>query len=95
MSFLDRFRRKKQGEAARIARLLRTGRIVEGTIIDVTSDNSGHIAQVFYSYNIAGVEYESSQVLNAEQQSRRDAYQPGARIIIRYYPHQPGNSVVV
>ncbi len=95
MSFLDRFRRKKQGEASRIALLLKTGRIVEGTIIDITSDSTGHIAQIFYRYNIAGVEYESSQVLNDEQQNRRDAYQPGAGIIVRYYPHQPGNSVVV
>ena len=32
MGLLDRFRRKKEDETSRVARLLQTGRIVEGTI---------------------------------------------------------------
>jgi hypothetical protein len=95
MSFLDRFRKKKEDEGSRIARLLRTGRIVEGQILDVTSDATGHITHVFYTYNIAGVEYESSQALDEQQQTYSKRYWPGARVEIRYDPRQPANSVVV
>ena len=35
MSFLDRFRKRTEDEASRIARLSKTGRMVDGKIIDV------------------------------------------------------------
>ncbi len=95
MSLLDRFRKKKEDEASRISRLLRTGRIVEGEIIDVTSDSHGRVTHVFYSYNISGVEYESSQALDEKQQTNSEVYAPGFRVVIRYDPRQPANSVVV
>ncbi len=95
MSFFDRFRKKKEDEASRISRLLRTGRIVEGQVLDNTLDQAGLITQVFYTYNIAGVEYESSQALSLEQQNTSKDYSPGAKVIIRYDPRQPANSVVV
>jgi hypothetical protein len=95
MSFLDRFRRKKEDEASRISRLLKTGRIVEGEILDVTSDRSGRTTHVFYTYNIAGVEYQSSQALDERQQDQSENYAPGMRVIIRYDTRQPANSVVV
>jgi hypothetical protein len=95
MSFLDRFRKKKEDESSRIARLLKMGRIIEGQILDVTSDPGGRITHVFYTYNIAGVEYESSQELDTQQQNSAKRYWPGARVEIRYDPRQPANSVVV
>jgi len=95
MSFLDRFRKKKEDEAARISRLLKTGRIVEGLVLDNTLDQAGLITQVFYTYNVAGVEYESSQELGLHQQDPRKDYSPGAKVTIRYDPRQPANSVVV
>lgn len=95
MKFLDRFRRKKDDESSRIARLLRTGRIVEGRVIDVVDDAEGNITQIFYNYSVAGVDYESSQPLNPEQQRLKTRYIPGARLTIRYDPRQPPNSVVV
>jgi hypothetical protein len=95
MSFLNRFRKKKEDEASRISRLLKTGRIVEGEILDVTSDRGGRITHVFYTYNIAGVEYESSQALDRQQEDKSENYAPGMRVIIRYDPRQPANSVVV
>ncbi len=80
---------------ARRARLLRTGRIAEGTIVDIGGETaSGAFTHIFYRYNISGVDYESSQTLNGEQQQRQTEYAPGARITVRYDPHQPGNSVV-
>ncbi|HYE64818.1 MAG TPA: DUF3592 domain-containing protein [Pyrinomonadaceae bacterium] len=96
MALFNRFRRQKEDpEAARRTRLLRNGRIAEGAIFDVISDDSHTITQIFYSYSIGGVEYESSQLLNHEQRLRQSDYSPGARITVRYDPHQPGNSIVV
>jgi len=95
MSFLDRFRHKKEDEPARIARISKTGRIADGVVLDATSDSNGLITQVCYSYTISGVQYESSQDLNREQQKRYVDYSPGTSITVRYDPRQPANSVVI
>jgi hypothetical protein len=95
MSFLDRFRRKKEDEAARFARLSKTGRITEGSVLDITADDQDRITHVFYTYNIAGVEYESSQQLTADQTARPASYSPGSTVVIRYDTRQPGNSIVM
>ena len=95
MSFLDRFRKKTEDEASRIARLSKTGRMADGRIIDAVSDNEGHIIQVTYSYTLAGVQYESSQELSDLQRQRAGDYAPGKQIVIRYDPRSPANSIVV
>jgi hypothetical protein len=96
MGIFNLFRRNKvDNEAARRTQLLRLGRITEGTIFDVTSDDSGLITHIFFSYNLNGVDYEASQSLDDEQRARQADYIPGARITVRYNPRQPGNSVVV
>ena len=95
MSFLDRFRKRTEDEASRIARLSKTGRMVDGKIIDAVSDDDGRITQVNYTYEIAGVQYESSQALSALQQQRSHDYAPGKQIVVRYDPRRPANSIVV
>ena len=96
MGIRDFFKRSKtDGEAERRNNLLRAGRITEGSIFDVITDEAGAITHVFYNYQINGVEYESSQLLDDGQRLRPDDYFPGARVTIRFNPHQPGNSVVV
>jgi len=95
MSFLDRFRKRTEDEASRIARLSKTGRMVDGKIIDAVSDDNGQILQVNYTYEIAGVLYESSQALSDLQQQRQHDYAPGKQIIVRYDPRRPANSIVV
>ena len=95
MSFLDRFRKRVEDEASRIARLSKTGRMTDGNIIDAVSDNNGQIRQVTYTYMLAGVVYESSQALSDLQQQRSIDYAPGKQIIVRYDPRQPANSIVV
>ncbi|MDQ3684908.1 MAG: DUF3592 domain-containing protein [Acidobacteriota bacterium] len=96
MGILDLFRRKNvDDEATRRANLRRTGRIAEGIIFDIASDEAGAIREIFFSYNINGVDYESSQTLDPEQSLSHSDYTPGARITVRYNPQHPGNSVVV
>jgi hypothetical protein len=95
MSFLARFQRKKEDpELARRATLLRAGRVGEAVLLGTSKDEANRLT-VFYAYNIAGVEYESSQLLDSEQSSREDQYLPGSRVTMRYDPHWPANSVVV
>jgi len=97
MGLRNLFKREKvDTEAARRALLLRSGRIGEGVILDVTTaDNTNDITGVFYAYNANGVEYESSQTLDEAQRQRQIDYYPGARITVRFDPHRPANSVVV
>ncbi len=95
MSFLDRFRKRVEDEASRIARLSKTGRMTDGNIIDAVSANSGRITEVTYTYMLAGVLYESSQPLHNLQQQRSSDYAPGKQIVVRYDPRQPANSIVV
>lgn len=96
MGIFDIFRRKKRDdEAARRTQLLRAGRISEGSVFDIVTDEAGAITQIFFNYTINGVDYESSQLLDPDQRRRQADYIPGARVTVRYNPHQPGNSVVV
>ena len=95
MSFLARFQRKKEDpEVTRRARLLRAGRVGEAVVLGTSKDEQDNLT-VFYSYNIAGVEYESSQLLDPEQSLREHNYLPGTRVTMRFDPHWPANSVVV
>lgn len=96
MSFLNFFRRQKvDQEAERKSRLLRSGRIAEARVFDVGTNESGAVTHVFYSYNVGGVDYESSQILSDEQRAHADDYAPGVGITVRFDPRQPTNSVVV
>ncbi|HEX9919031.1 MAG TPA: DUF3592 domain-containing protein [Pyrinomonadaceae bacterium] len=96
MGILDLFKRKKvDTEAARRAALLRTGRVGEGVVLDVTVTDAGDITHVFYTYNVNGVEYESSQTLDDTQRQHQGDYYPGARITVRFDPRRPANSAVV
>ena len=96
MGIFGFFRRKDVfDEDARRARLLRNGRIAEGTIFDINTDEAGAVTHVFFRYSISGVDYEASQALDGAQAQRPADYVPGARVVIRYDPRQPGNSVVV
>ena len=96
MGILNIFRRRKtDDEGERRTVLLRAGRITEGSIFDVITDEAGAITHVFYNYEINGVEYESSQLLDAGQRQRPGDYFPGSRVTVRFNPRQPGNSLVV
>jgi hypothetical protein len=95
MSFLARFRRKKEDpEVARRKMLLKSGRLGEATVQSTDTDADGNV-MLSYTYSIAGVDYETSQRLDEQQRQRPYDYLPGARVALRYDPHRPVNSFVV
>ena len=96
MSFFDLFRRKKPlDEATRREMLLRKGRITDGIILDLELNPHGKFSEIHYTYNVSGSDYESSQRLNDEQHNHLIDYAPGSRVVVRYDPGKPGNSIVV
>jgi hypothetical protein len=95
MSFLGRFRRKKEDpEIARRALLLRSGRIGEATVLGADRDGDGDLF-VSYSYTVGGVDYQAFQKMDAEQCLRENDYLPGSLVALRFDPRRPTNSVVV
>ena len=95
MSFLARFRRKKEDpEVARRALLLRAGRIGEATVLGTDADGDGNM-MLSYSYTVGGVDYQAFQRLDGEQLLHPNDYLPGASVALRYDPHRPANSCVV
>lgn len=72
--------------------LLQFGRVAEGHILDSQQDEFG--TTIFYRYNVSNVDYETSQRLSGDQMSRKNAYTPGAHVMVRFDPKQPGVSVV-
>ncbi len=94
MGFLDFLNRKKADPfEGRQEKLLETGRITDGIIIDnETTPDGGEI--VFYVYSLNGVDFESSELLSDEQRSDPLKYAPGAKVAIRYDPKNQGNSTL-
>jgi hypothetical protein len=89
-------------ERERRAQLVRSGRIIDGTILDISESTtvspSGlpEIRFLLYKYEIGGVAYESSQDVSA----LRDHLNPadlrlGFPCSVRYDVHRPENSIVV
>ena len=96
MPLSNLFRRKKSDpEAERRARLLQGAASPKASSSTSAPTTPGPSHKSTSSYEVSGVEYESSQMLDDEQRGREIDYAPGARITIRYDPQRPGNSVVV
>jgi hypothetical protein len=96
MGFFDIFKAKKKvnSEVERREFLLAKGRITDGTIIDSEMTEAGE-ELVFYYYNIQGVDFESSEILTAEQREDPLKYAPGAKVGVRFDPKNHGNSMLV
>lgn len=96
MGIFDRFRKKQDlpDEKSRRERLLKNGRITEGTIIDSEYLESGEEI-VFYFYTINGVDFESSDILTDEQKQNSIRYAPGAKVSIRFDQKNHGNCILV
>jgi hypothetical protein len=90
-------------ERERRAELVRSGRIIDGTILDITeleppagSDQPREVHFILYKYEIGGVAYECSQ----EVTTLRDFVNPAELRLsfpcsVRYDIHRPENSIVV
>jgi hypothetical protein len=72
--------------------ILQFGRVTEGRVLDA-QQRDGEIT-VYYRYNVANVDYETSQKLSLAPGVRRQLYVPGAIITVRYDPKNPGSSLV-
>ena len=96
MGIFSLFKTKKKRDyfAERRAHLMVHGRVTDGRIID--SETNGHGEEiVFYLYTLNGVDFESSELLTAEQQRDPLKYAPGAKVGVRYDPKNQGNSMLV
>ena len=94
MGFFSFLRQKKADPfAGRREYLLEHGRITDGVIIDIETRPNGDEV-VFYVYSLNGVDFESSELLTAEQKSDPLKFAPGAKVAIRYDPRNQGNSTL-
>jgi hypothetical protein len=96
MGIFSLFRRKKKRDflAERREFLMKHGRITDGRIIDTETNGHGEEI-VFYLYTLNGVDFESSELLDAEQLRDPLRYAPGAKVGVRYDPKNQGNSMLV
>jgi hypothetical protein len=77
-----------------------TGRITDGTVIDVqelTPEQAHHAAvMLIYKYDVAGVSYECSQdVTYLRHWINLHSCRLGLHTSVKYDPQNPGNSLVV
>lgn len=89
----------EQREQERRLRISNSGRITDGTVIDVTelqSNGSGELQLLIYQYDVAGVSYEASQdVTHLRHMVDLHTCRVGLPASIKYDPTNPGNSIVV
>jgi hypothetical protein len=77
-----------------------TGRITDGTVIDVqelaAADNRHAATMLIYHYDVAGVSYECSQdVTYLRHWINLHSCRLGLPTSVKYDPQNPGNSLVV
>jgi hypothetical protein len=87
-------------ERERRAWLEGTGRITDGTVIDVQElappENYRQAVMLIYKYDVAGVSYECSQdVTYLRQWINLHSCRLGLHTSVKYDPQNPGNSLVV
>jgi Protein of unknown function (DUF3592) len=86
-------------EFARRAFLTQSGRIVDGTLLDVHQMEGAEgrtITLLVYDYRIGGVDYECSQDISQMQGTvNAELVRAGYPCSVRYQPGNPQNSIVV
>jgi len=98
---IARLRRKtpEQRERERRMRIAQTGRITDGTVIDVSElqhNGSGALQLLIYQYDVAGVSYEASQdVTHLRPFVDLHTCRIGVPASVKYDPQNPGNSIVI
>ncbi len=96
MGLFNFIRRKKidNSPEARRQRLLQLGRICDAVIVESEVNEAGDTIAHYY-YNIQGVEFESSEILTAEQKADPLKYAEGAQVTVRFDPRNHHNSILV
>ena len=86
-----------QLERERRSWLESTGRITDGTVIDVQElPSTPPATMLIYQYDVAGVSYEASQdVTYLRQWINLHSCRLGLHTSVKYDPQNPGNSLVV
>lgn len=89
-------------ERERRAELVLSGRIIDGTVIDISevspqeSGQPNTLRLILYKYAIGGVEYECSQDVSAlSDQFNLHEVPVGIPCSVRYDTHRPENSIVI
>ena len=96
------FRRQPTADEIEYARrtfLTQSGRIVDGTLLDVRQvqgKDGRTITLLLYDYRIGGVDYECSQDISQMQGTvNAELVRAGYPCSVRYQPGNPQNSIVV
>ncbi|HVU45950.1 MAG TPA: DUF3592 domain-containing protein [Terracidiphilus sp.] len=85
-------------EQARRQLLVQTGRLVDGTLLDVCSvdaEDGRTLTMLIFSYRIGGVDYECSQDITTIGGVDAARVRAGFPCTVRYQPGNPQNSIVV
>ena len=89
----------EQREQERRLHISNSGRITDGTVIDVSEmklNGSGELQLLIYQYDVAGVSYEASQdVTHLRHMVDLHTCRLGLPASIKYDPTNPGNSIVI
>ncbi|MGH9581137.1 MAG: hypothetical protein ACRD2R_09090 [Terriglobales bacterium] len=88
----------EQVERERRQRIHRTGRIIDGTIVDAQEleTQTGSLQLLIYRYDVAGVSYEAAQdVTYLRQFLDLHSCRLGVPASVKYDPQNPGNSMVI
>lgn len=93
---------EKELEQLRRDQLVLSGRIIDGTVIDIAdldaheSGRPGGLRLILYKYEVSGVSYECSQdVTDLGEYVDIHACRIGFPCSVRYNPHRPINSILV
>lgn len=96
------FRRQPTADEIEFMRrtfLTQSGRIVDGTLLDVHQVEAGDgrtVTLLIYEYRIGGVDYECSQDISQMQGTvNAELVRAGYPCSVRYQPGNPQNSIVV
>ncbi len=86
-------------EVARRLFLTQSGRLVDGTLLDVCevpADDGRTLTMLLYGYRIGGVDYQCSQdITNMREVVDATQVRAGFPCSVRYQPGNPQNSIVV
>jgi hypothetical protein len=86
-------------EVARRQLLSQSGRLVDGTLLDVCdvpAEDGRNLKMLLYGYRIGGVDYECTQdVTELQEVIDIPAIRAGFPCSVRYQPGNPQNSIVV